>query len=133
MDLAVTRPFDTSVYHLEAAIASLHASAKTFEETDWKGICFLYGQLHCIQPTAIVALNKAIASSYTNDKQEALEEMKRIEGLENYYLYHTCVGEVYYELGNTEEAKKYYQKALTLTTSKQEQQLLQSKIENCLQ
>ena len=45
MEAALVEPFETSVYHVEAAIASLHASARTFEETDWKGIYFLYEQL----------------------------------------------------------------------------------------
>lgn len=133
MDAAVTEPFDTSVYHLEAAIASLHASANNFEQTDWKGIYFLYEQLYNVQPTAIIAMNKAIASAYADDRKTALEQLMKIEGLENYYLYHTCIGEVYYELNNKTEAEKFYQKALKLTTSKQEQQLIMEKIKNCLQ
>jgi RNA polymerase sigma-70 factor (ECF subfamily) len=133
MDRAVTEPFETSVYHLEAAIASLHASAGTFEETDWKNIYFLYDQLYDLQPTPVIALNKAIASAYAHDKIHALEQLKQIKGLENYYLYHTSIGEVYYELGNRSAARKYYEAALRLTASKQEQQLLRSKIENCLQ
>lgn len=132
MDLAVTEPFDTSVYHLEAAIASLHASAKSFEETAWKSICFLYEQLYRVQPTSIIALNKAIASGYAHDKKNALQQLKEIKGLENYYIYHTSIGEVYYELNDKTEARKYYTTALKLTTSKQEQQLLEAKIKNCL-
>jgi len=132
MDSAVTEPFETSDYHIEAAIASLHASAKTFEETDWKMICFLYEQLYKIQPTPIIALNKAIACGYAHNKKNALEELKQITGLENYYLYYTSIGELHYELNNKEEAKRYYEKAVKLTTSKQEQQLLTDKIQNCL-
>jgi RNA polymerase sigma-70 factor (ECF subfamily) len=132
MDLAVTEPFDTSVYHLEAAIASLHASAKTFAETDWKGIYFLYKQLYNLQPTPVIELNKAIASSYVFDKGYALEQLQQIRGLENYYLYYASIGEVYFELNKMEEAKKYYEEALKLTTSKQEQQLIAEKIQNCL-
>jgi RNA polymerase sigma-70 factor (ECF subfamily) len=133
LDKAVTEPFETSVYHLEAAIACLHASAKSFEETDWKNICFLYEQLYRLQPTSVVALNKAIASAFANDKQSALKELMQIKGLENYYLYHTSIGEVYYELNNKTEAKKYFEKALALTNSKKEQQLLEGKIQNCLE
>jgi RNA polymerase sigma factor (sigma-70 family) len=133
IDKAVTEPFETSVYHLEAAIASLHASAKNFEGTDWKGIYFLYQQLYKIQPTPVIELNKAIASSYVFDKGYALEQLQQIKGLENYYLYYTSIGEVYYELNNKAEAKRYYEAALQLTTSKLEQQLLADKIQNCLQ
>lgn len=133
LDAALTRPFETSVYHLEAAIASLHASAKTFDTTNWKMIHFLYEQLYRIQPTSIIALNKAIALAYAHNKEGALGELKKIEGLENYYLYQTAIGEIYYELNDKDTAKKYYETAFSLTTSKQERQLLIDKIKNCLQ
>lgn len=48
----------------------------------------------------------------------------KIKGLENYYLYHTSIGEVYYEMNEKTEAKKFYEKALKLTASKQAEQLI---------
>ncbi|MGZ8537430.1 MAG: RNA polymerase sigma factor, partial [Flavisolibacter sp.] len=45
--------YETSTYHLEAAIASLHATARSFEETDWKGILFLYDKLYEMHPTPV--------------------------------------------------------------------------------
>lgn len=133
LNQAFTEPFETSVYHLEAAIAALHASAKKFEETDWKRIGFLYDQLYQLQPTPIIALNRSIVSAYTDEKEQALDRLKQIKGLENYYLYHTSIGEVYFELNNKKEAKKYFERALKLTSSKPEQQLLEGKIQNCLE
>jgi len=126
-----TEIFETSTYHLEAAIASLHAVAPSFEQTDWKSIYDLYGMLYQLQPAPIVALNKAIASAYAIGRENALNQLLQIKGLENYYLYHTSIGEIYFELQNKNEAKKFYEKALHLTTSRQEQQLLISKIRNC--
>jgi RNA polymerase sigma factor (sigma-70 family) len=123
--------FDSSPYHLEAAIASLHASAESFEKTDWKSIYQLYEALYRRQPTPIVAMNKAIASAYANDKQDALKQLQEIKGLDDYYIYHTSIGEIYFELNNFTLAKKFYKKAMSLTTSRSEQQLLVSKIENC--
>jgi RNA polymerase sigma factor (sigma-70 family) len=119
---------EMSTYHLEAAIAYLHASAQSFEQTDWKAIYYLYSILHRQDPTPIIALNKAIAASYAVDKQTALEQLLQIKGLEKYYLYHTALGELYFEWGRKEEACAYYQKALSLTSSLAEQQLLQEKI-----
>ena len=128
---AATESFDSSPYHLEAAIASLHASAASFENTNWKSIYQLYEILYRLQPTPIVALNKAIALAYANDKETALEQLKKLKGLENYYIYYTSIGEIYFELNNYELAKKYYERALSLTSSRSEQQLLLVKIKNC--
>jgi len=97
---------DISPYHIEAAIASLHAVAPTFDKTDWRSIYDLYESLYKLQPAPVVALNKAIASAYATSKENALEQLLKIKGLENYYLYHTSVGELYFELQNKKNGKK---------------------------
>ena len=122
---------ETSVYHLEAAIAYLHAVAACFETTDWKAIYYLYTILAAERPTPIVLLNKAIAASYAVSKEVALEELQQIKGLQNYYLYHTAIGEIYFDLRCKKDAPYYYQKALSLTRSTAERQLLQEKIKAC--
>jgi RNA polymerase sigma-70 factor (ECF subfamily) len=129
---ASTEPFEVTPYHLEAAIASLHASAPSFEETDWKSIYHLYELLYNLQPGPIVALNKAIASAYAINKKIALDQLLEIKGLDHYYLYHTCLGEIYFELHDKEKARQYFETALRLTSSKQEQQLLIGKINSCM-
>jgi RNA polymerase sigma factor (sigma-70 family) len=129
----ITEPFEVSSYHFEAAIASLHAAAPSFEQTDWKSIHQLYILLYQVQPSPVVAMNKAIASAYAVGRQQALAELKAISGLENYYLYHTSIGEICYDLHDRAEAKKYFEKALQLTSSQQEQQLLKNKILSCLE
>jgi len=122
---------NTSVYHLEAAIAYLHAKAPSFEATDWKAIYQLYSILEEHHPTPFVALNKAIAAAYAIDKQSALEQLLAIKGLEKYYLYHTAIGEIYCETDRKEVALQHYQKALTLTSSIVEQNFIKEKIRNC--
>jgi RNA polymerase sigma factor (sigma-70 family) len=131
LETSVTGESETSPYHLEAAIASLHASAVSFEQTDWKSIYFLYELLYRVQPGPVIALNKAIASAYALNKEIALKQLLQIKGLESYYLYHTSIGEIYYELNNRPAARQCYERALSLTSSKQEQHLLQEKIRNC--
>ncbi|MEJ7737235.1 MAG: sigma-70 family RNA polymerase sigma factor [Chitinophagaceae bacterium] len=122
---------ETSIYHLEAAIAYLHASASCFEATDWRAIYYLYEILATEHPTPFVALNKAIAASYAISKEAALVELQRIEGLEHYYLYHTAIGEIYLDLHCKQDAEHYFRKALSLTRSLAEQQLLLEKIDAC--
>ncbi|MDQ3278968.1 MAG: sigma-70 family RNA polymerase sigma factor [Bacteroidota bacterium] len=123
---------ELSVYHLEAAIAYLHAVAPTFDETDWKAIYYLYQVLAEQHPTAFVYLNKAIAASYAVSKEEGLKQLEKISGLEKYYLYHTAIGEIYLELQQPRTAQQHFQKALSLTRSAAEQQLLQEKINACM-
>ena len=126
-----TEPFEISSYHLEAAIASQHAAARSFEQTNWKSIYHLYEMLYELQPNPIVAMNKAIASSYAISKQNALKELQQITGLEDHHLYYASIGEIFFDLENRPEAKKFFEKALLLTSSEYEQQLLISKINNC--
>jgi len=126
-----TEPFEVSSYHLEAAIASQHAAARSFEQTNWKSIYHLYEMLYQLQPNPIVAMNKAIASSYAISKQNALKELQQIKGLEDHHLYYVSIGEMYFDLENKPEAKKFFEKALELTSSGYEQQLLINKISNC--
>jgi RNA polymerase sigma factor (sigma-70 family) len=126
-----TEPFEVSTYHLEAAIASQHATARSFEQTDWKSIYHLYEMLYQLQPNPVVAMNKAIASAYAISKQNALTELQEIKGLENHHLYYASIAEVYFDLENKAEAKKFFKKALELTSSIYEQQLLKGKINSC--
>ena len=88
-------PFEVSAYHLEAAIASIHAAAPTFEKTDWKSIYHLYELLYQLQPNPVVAMNKAIASAYAISKQTALDELHQIKGLEHHHLFYATIGEMY--------------------------------------
>jgi len=124
-------PFETSNYHFEAAIASLHAGAPSFEQTDWKSIYHLYEMLYEYQPNPVVALNKAIASLYAISKERAMEELSRIQGLENHHLYYATIGELYFEMKENRKAKEYFEQALHHTKSISEQQLLMIKIERC--
>ncbi len=122
---------ETSTYHVEAAIAYFHAVAPSFERTDWSAIYYLYNILYEQHHTPFIALNKAIAALYAKDATIALEELQAIKGLNNYYLYHTAIGEVCFAAGNKAEAQGHYQNALSLTHSSPEQQLLQMKIRSC--
>ncbi len=128
---AAAEPFEVSSYHLEAGIASLHAAAPSFEQTDWKSIYQLYEVLYALYPSPVVALHKAIASAYAVSRQAAISQLLAIKGLEQYYLYHTALGEIYLELEQKEQAKEKYEQALRLTPSRQEQQLLRAKLQQC--
>jgi RNA polymerase sigma factor (sigma-70 family) len=128
---AATDGREATKYHFEAAIASLHAAASSFENTDWKSIYHLYDTLYQLEPGPIIALNKAIASAYAISRENALRELLDIKGLEKYYLYYASAGEMYLDLDRKQEARTYFNKALQLTNSVFERQLLLEKISKC--
>ena len=128
---AAAEPFEVSTYHLEAAIASIHAASPSFEKTDWRSIYHLYELLYQLQPNPIVAMNKAIASAYAISKEHALEELYKINGLEKHHLYFASLGELYLDMSQPVKAKEYFEKAIRLTDSFSEKQLLAEKIGLC--
>ena len=115
-------------YHLEAVIASLHAAAPSFEKTDWNKIYQLYQLLLQYRPGPVVAMNKAIAAAYAIGKQEALNELLAIEGLEQYYLYHTSLGEMYVKTNRLPEARASFNRALKLAPNQREKALVAQKM-----
>jgi RNA polymerase sigma factor (sigma-70 family) len=115
-------------YHLEAAIASCHALAKSFEETNWQEIHKLYELLLKVKPGAIPEMNKAIALGYAATAQDGLDALLKIKDLEDNYLYHTALGDFYVTTQNNSNAEQCYQKAIALTRSSVEKKLLQEKM-----
>lgn len=118
-----------SEYHLEAGIAAFHASVKSFEETDWKGILRLYDLLIEIAPGSIKNLNRAIVICQIDGPQKAIEELKKIDDLKDYHLYQSTLAEFYFLSGNYESSLEHFEKALKLTESKAEKTLIKRKLE----
>ncbi|MBK9744626.1 MAG: hypothetical protein IPO94_17510 [Saprospiraceae bacterium] len=92
---------DISEYHLEAAIASYHSSAKSFKETNFKAIIYCYDLLHQIKPSSIILFNRAIALAYAKGPNEAIEALLNIKDMDDNYLYHTALGDFLPKLTNT--------------------------------
>ncbi|WP_258104538.1 RNA polymerase sigma factor [Marinoscillum sp. MHG1-6] len=123
-----SEPFEVSTYHLEAIIASIHASASSFESTDWKSIYGFYEKLNLYQPNPVVALNKAIAAGYALGYETALQEISAIDGLYGNPVYQVSLGEIYHKLGQMDLARKHYEIALNITASEAVRQLIQNKL-----
>ena len=117
-----------SEYHLEAAIAAIHANASSFEKTDWNKILQLYEALYVVRPDPVIEMNKAIAEGYGKSFASGLSSLKRIKGMEHHHLYHSAMGDFYSRLNDSVNARCCYQKALELTASSAEKKLLEEKI-----
>ena len=124
-------PFEVSPYHLEAAIASIHAASPSFDETDWKSIYHLYELLYRLQPNPVVAMHKGIASAYAISKRHALVELQKINGLDSHHLYFASLGDLYLDMKEPLKAKEQFEKARRLTTSISEKNFLAEKIRLC--
>ncbi|HEV8428060.1 MAG TPA: RNA polymerase sigma factor [Pyrinomonadaceae bacterium] len=118
-------------YQLQAAIAAVHAEAKTADETDWRQIVALYEELMRITSSPIVALNHAAAVAMAAGFERGLDLIDAIgaEGaLQNYYLFHASRADLLRRLGRFDEAKVAYTTALSLTTNRVEQNYIRRRL-----
>lgn len=114
-------------YVLQAAIASLHAEAATFDETDWPQILQLYDRLLSVWPSPVVAVNRAVAVAEVWGPRRALTEVEALErtgALESYQYLHAIKADLLHRLGRTEEAAAAYRRALELTRNDTERAFL---------
>ncbi len=125
---------ELTAYHVEAAIAALHAAAPSAEDTDWDGIVSLYDTLMTIQPTPVVALNRAVALAQRDGPARGLEEIARIGGgkrLAGYPFYLTAIAELELRLGHADKARKGFEEAYKLARNASEQRFLQGRMRSC--
>ncbi|MFN8355025.1 MAG: sigma-70 family RNA polymerase sigma factor [Spirosomataceae bacterium] len=119
-----------SEYHLQAGIAYYHASAPSFEQTNWKAIAYLYHLLIQMNPSPTVQLNRAIAIGFSESPQRGIEVLQNLTGLEKNHYYHAALGDFYVKSKQIEAAKIAYQQALQFCVSNAERALIEGKIVN---
>ncbi len=121
-------------YHVEAAIAWIHATADSAEKTQWQEIVSLYDMLLKIRPSPVVALNRAIAVGQSEGPSRGLEEINAIpdqERLAKYPFYFAALGEFDLRSGRYETAREQFQKAVTLARNAAERRFLEARITAC--
>jgi RNA polymerase sigma-70 factor (ECF subfamily) len=122
---------ELTAYHVEAAIAAIHAAAPTLEATDWNAIVTLYDRLMAIAPSAVVALNRAIAIAQRDGPDQGIEAIERIadrERLGAYPFFPAALGELERRRGNVGEARTYFGRALQLARSDAERRYIERRI-----
>ncbi|WP_259014718.1 RNA polymerase sigma factor [Emticicia fluvialis] len=119
---------EISEYHLEASIASYHASAQSFEKTNWDVILRLYNMLADLKPSPFIQLNRAIVKGYVSGPEVALKDLNELESLHMNYTYQTAKGDLYAELADSVNAIHCYEKALQLVKSDPEKRLIEKKL-----
>jgi len=117
-------------YCLQAAIAAVHAEAPSTAGTDWSEIIGLYDVLSRLDPSPVVALNRAVAVSMRDGPAAALPAVTALlEELEGYHLAHAAHADLCRRLGRTAEAIASYEKALALSRQEPERRFLQRRID----
>ena len=122
---------DLSEYHLQAGIAACHATAQSYELTDWQRILIYYDELIALNHSPVVALNRAVAVAMVNGPAEGLKELQKLESLppmHSYYLLPSCFAEFFWQLGRPAEARNYYRKALDLVGTEPERKFLLARL-----
>jgi RNA polymerase sigma-70 factor (ECF subfamily) len=108
-------------YQVEAAIAAVHCEAPSVEGTDWEQIAALYATLRELAPSAVAALNHAVAIAEAGSPQAGLALADDVsEALDSYHLLHATRAELLVRLGRTSEAVIAYDRALQLVTNNAE-------------
>jgi RNA polymerase sigma-70 factor (ECF subfamily) len=123
-------------YHVEAAIASVHASTRRTEDTDWEAVVSLYDRLMTIRPSPIVALNRAIAVAQNEGPERGLEEIRSItdcDRLAAYPFYSAALGELELRRGRYQTAREHFQAALALARNPMERRFLDRRLGACEQ
>jgi RNA polymerase sigma factor (sigma-70 family) len=117
-------------FQLQAAIAGCHATAATWEETDWLQILTLYDLLLRYDSSPVIKLNHAIALSHLKGPEPALAAVDQIaDRLNEYHLLHATRAQLLTQLGDHAAARYANERALALTNNPAEQQLLRSRLE----
>jgi RNA polymerase sigma-70 factor (ECF subfamily) len=102
-------------YQLLAAINAVHTSARDMRDTDWSQVVALYDQLVRLDPSPIIALNRAIAVAELDGPEVALAAVDRLEDtLAGYHAYHATRADLLRRLGRSQESRAAYDKAVEL-------------------
>ncbi|MFD5096545.1 RNA polymerase sigma factor [Amycolatopsis thailandensis] len=103
-------------YQILAAINAVHTSARDIRDTDWAQILALYDQLVRVDPSPIVALNRAIAVAELDGPEVALAAVDRLDDrLAGYHPFHVTRADLLRRLGRSAESRAAYDKAIALT------------------
>jgi len=125
---------EISEYHLQAGIAACHATAITYESTDWAKILSLYDRLIEFDGSPVVALNRAVAVASVHGPGAGLQTVRGIrdrQKLDAYYLFYAVIGELEMRLNNHEAAAQEFRKAFELAETKSERAFLLKRLQRC--
>lgn len=111
-------------YQIQAAINAVHSDAPSAAATDWRQILQLYDQLFALDPSPVVALNRAVAVAEVEGPEAALALVDGLP-LDRYHLFHAVRADLLRRLHRNGEAAQAYEKALARTDNAAERHFLE--------
>ena len=121
--LAINRP---GRYQILAAINAVHTDAPSASDTDWSQVVALYDQLTQLDPSPVVALNRAVAVAELDGPDVALAIIDRLS-LTAYHAWHAARADMLRKLGRSAEARDAYDAAIAATGNTAERAYLSRK------
>lgn len=117
-------------YQIHAAISALHATASSWETTDWPQIVWLYDCLLKISPSAVTQLNQLVAIAQYRGFEEAYHSLLKLkEDLVNYQPYYATKAEFERQMKRYVDAKSSYRQAIKMTQNSSERDFLLKQLE----
>ncbi len=116
-------------FGLQALLASLHATARTFAATDWARIVSTYDLLLEVDDTPVVRLNRAIALSYAEGPQAGLDAIDPLKNdLDGYVYLHSATAELLHRVGDDLGAIASFERSLECAPSEAERKFLERRL-----
>ncbi len=126
---AASRKGPLGNYGLQAAVASFHATARSFECTRWSRILELYDRMLKLHDSPVVRLNRAVAVSFVDGPDAALVAMSALGAqLENYVYFHSARAELLRKIGHLDGAALAYERALDCDPPPAERRFLEREL-----
>ena len=125
---------ELTAYHVEAAIAGMHAIAQSPDATDWEAVVTLYDTLMTIEPSPVVALNRGIAVGHRDGARRGLDEIRAIVGydrLMSYPFYFGALGEFEFRDGQLAAASEHFRSAISVARSPMERLFFERRLQAC--
>jgi RNA polymerase sigma-70 factor (ECF subfamily) len=122
-------------YLPQAVIAALHATAPSWDQTDWAGICAAYDRLLTISDSPVVRANRAVAVGFRDGFDaglRALDEVADDARLARSSLVPSIRADLLRRDGRPDDALPWYQKAVAITGSEPSRAFLLRRISECM-
>ena len=113
---------------MQAMIAGYHTNASDPADTNWTRIAALYDRLVTIDPSPIVALNRAVAIGMAESPQAGLAALPEGDDLATYHLFHAAESELHLLAGNAGAAREAFANAHRLARNPAEIRHLERRI-----